>query len=44
MPQSLQDGNIVEFRSEDRPYNIKRAKNIKVLRKKILSDEREKVK
>ncbi len=34
MPQSLQDGNIVEFRFEDRTYNIKRAKNIKVLRKK----------
>ena len=44
MPQSLQDGNIVEFRSEDRPYNIKRAKNIKVLRKTIFSTEHEKVK
>ena len=40
----LQDGNIVEFRSEDRPYNIKRAKNIKVLRKTIFSTEHEKVK
>lgn len=42
--QPLQDGNKVEFRPEDRAYNIKRAKNIKVLRKTIFYDEREKTK
>lgn len=30
---SIGKGDIVEFRVEHRPYNIKRAKNIKVLQK-----------
>lgn len=42
--QPLQDGNTVEFRAEDRPHNIKRAKNIKVLRKAIFYDDCGKIK
>ena len=38
---SIETGDIVEFRAEYRPYNITRAKNIKILQKMYIKNSKE---